>query len=83
MSAERCLTVAEAAEWLAVDHKTLRRMIERGEVPALRVGRVWRIDPDELRAALRPSTAVQPERRERPRLRAVRGDFSRRARDGV
>jgi excisionase family DNA binding protein len=80
MSAERCLTIAEAAEWLSVDHKTVRRMVERGEIPALRVGRVWRIEPEEIRAALAHRPAA-PSSALRPRPRPVTGELSRLARD--
>jgi excisionase family DNA binding protein len=57
-------TVQEAAGALAVDHKTIRRMIARGELPAVRVGarpagairdtRPIRIPVDALAAALHP-----------------------------
>ena len=74
------LSVAECAALLAVDHKTIRRLIDRGQLPALRVGRVLRIDPADLEA-LRyrpgPSEPSSPTLRPRP----VRRDFSRLARD--
>ena len=75
------LTVNECAALLAVDHKTIRRLIERGELPALRVGRVLRIardNLDELRYRPGPSEPGSPARR---RPRPVNGEFSRRARD--
>lgn len=36
------LTVKEAAELLSVTEGTVRDMAARGELPALRVGRLWR-----------------------------------------
>lgn len=74
------LTVAECADLLAVDHKTVRRLIDRGELPALRVGRVLRIDPADLEALRYQPVggAAAPVRRPRPR--PIRGDFARRAR---
>jgi len=54
------ITPTQAAERLQVSTRTLLRLIKRGEIPALRVGRSWRIDP----AALQPSsstTATQEE----------------------
>lgn len=48
------ISVTQAAQILAVHPATIRRMIARGELPAKRVGRVWRVDPADL----------QPERRE-------------------
>lgn len=79
MSGARYLTVAECAELLGVEHKTVRRLIDRGELPALRVGRVLRIDPADLGAlAYRPAEA--PPTATRPRPRPVNGEFSRKAR---
>lgn len=46
------LTVAEAAHWCNVHPMTIRRMIARGDIPAIRVGRQYRIDLYALRAAL-------------------------------
>jgi excisionase family DNA binding protein len=42
------LTVSEAAQQLRVSEKTVRRLIARTELPALRVGGQVRIDPLEL-----------------------------------
>jgi excisionase family DNA binding protein len=75
----RYLTIAECADLLAVEHKTVRRLIDRGELPALRVGRLLRIDPDDLEAL-----RYRPERVERaacPRPRPVRGVFAGMARE--
>ena len=78
MSAARYLSVRECAELLAVDHKTVRRLIEAGTLPALRVGRAIRIAPDDLRAlAIRPPSSATGTR-----LRTVepRSEFARLAR---
>ena len=76
------LTVAECAALLRVDHKTVRRLIERGALPALRVGRVLRIDPADLGAL-----AYVPRQREVGRERLSPsgqpiGEFARLARQG-
>jgi excisionase family DNA binding protein len=42
------LTIPETARKCAVSVETVRRLIARGELPALRVGGQVRIDPDEL-----------------------------------
>lgn len=42
------LTVREAADWLRVSKATIRRLIDAGKMPALRVGRSIRIARTEL-----------------------------------
>ncbi|MBT3181213.1 MAG: helix-turn-helix domain-containing protein [Deltaproteobacteria bacterium] len=42
------LTVNEAAEYLRVHPCTIRRHIKSGEVPAFRVGGVWRLDKESI-----------------------------------
>jgi excisionase family DNA binding protein len=75
------LTVAECAALLAVDHKTVRRLIERGELPALRVGRALRISPDDLSAlAYQPPEGRSTLAPARPRQ--PRGRFAQLAREG-
>lgn len=84
MSSAHYLSIADYAALVGVSHKTIRGMIERGELPAHRFGRVLRIDLDEARQA----TAVAPVEAGAPatlaprprRPRAVGGDFTRRAR---
>jgi excisionase family DNA binding protein len=57
-------TVAEAARRLAVSHMTVRRMIERGELTAVRVGpKLIRVRADELDALIRGSSGVRHEPR--------------------
>ena len=43
------LTVDECAAALRTDDKTVRKLIQSGEIPARVVGRGYRIDPDALR----------------------------------
>ena len=54
------LTVDEAADQLRVHPATIRRMIRRGEMPAVRVGRLWRVDASVTTAQIVPQ-AAQPE----------------------
>ena len=87
LSAHGCyLSVAECAALLAVDHKTVRRLIRDGRLPALDVGTpgrpLYRINPDDvsrLRATTTPPTP-KPDRT-RPPTRRPSGEFSRRARE--
>ncbi len=48
----RFLTVAEVARSLRVSTMTVYRIIKAGELPAVRVGRGYRIRPDDLRRYL-------------------------------
>ena len=52
------LSQAEAAEYLGITDRTLRRMVARGELPGYRLGpRLTRFDQSDLDAALRPIPA--------------------------
>lgn len=44
------MTVPGAADHLGVSVRTLRRLIERGDLPSVRVGRSRRVDPEDLEA---------------------------------
>ncbi len=53
------VTVEEAAESLRISKETLRRWLREGSIPgALKVGRQWRIDLDQLRQHLK----MRPQR---------------------
>ena len=43
------MTVEQAAEWLQVHPQTVYQAVRTGEMPAVRVGRSWRIDPDRIK----------------------------------
>lgn len=60
---EQLLTAAQVAEHLQVCEKTVRRMLNRGDLHGVRVAGMWRMHPDDV-----PSTAP---RREAPRRRRV------------
>lgn len=48
------LTINEAAHFLSVDPRTVRRMISRGQLKAKRYGRSIRIAPSDLAKAGKP-----------------------------
>lgn len=51
----RWVSQAEAAEYLGITDRTLRRMIAAGRLPAYRLGpRLMRIDQADLDALMRP-----------------------------
>jgi excisionase family DNA binding protein len=47
------LTVADVASRLSVSTKTIRRMIARGELAVVRIGRSIRIDPEVIEKIVR------------------------------
>ena len=53
-------TSAQAAAALQVCDKTVLSMAKRGELPARKVGRVWRFSPDALRDWLTNSARDGP-----------------------
>jgi excisionase family DNA binding protein len=64
-SSRRLLMVPEVADRLRVSVKTVRRLIETGEVPAVRLGakrHAIRVDERELEAWLDESRVTAPER---------------------
>lgn len=48
----RTVTAKEAAEFLGICDRTVRSMCERGEMRAVKCGRVWRINLTETVKAL-------------------------------
>jgi len=53
----RLLTTQEAAEYLRVSRATILRCCRAGQLPAVRIGRQWRIDMDQLERLLRGEVA--------------------------
>ena len=74
------MTVEEVARYLRVHTMTIYRLIQRGDLPAMRVGRGWRFKKDQIDRWLldhetnsdhpQPRT-VQPRRAERRRTRGA------------
>ena len=58
--ASSLVSINEAADTLAVNHMTVRRMIQRGELPAYRIGksRAIRIKTSDIQKMLRPVTPL-------------------------
>lgn len=52
------LTLEQVAERLNCSIYTARRMVSRGELKAVRVGRLIRIKPSDLERAMRPVTVL-------------------------
>lgn len=52
----RALKVAEVANCMALNPKTVYRMLERGELRGVKAGRVWRVPADALAEYLKGRT---------------------------
>lgn len=55
---ETLLSIESAAGHLDVSPYTVRRMIARGDLKAVRIGRLIRIKPSDLERAMRPVTVL-------------------------
>ena len=45
---ERWLTLEETAEYLQVSKDSIYRMAQKGEIPASKVGNLWRFKKEEI-----------------------------------
>lgn len=59
MTEQGWLSTGETADRLGVTQRTVYGLINRGELAAYRVGRVIRVDPDDLAAYLE-SARIRP-----------------------
>jgi len=55
MSESRFLTIAEVAAQMRVSKMTVYRLVHSGELPAVRVGRSFRVTEDDVDEYLRKS----------------------------
>jgi excisionase family DNA binding protein len=55
MSEARFLTIAEVAAMMRVSKMTVYRLVHSGELPAVRVGRSFRVTEDDVNEYLRKS----------------------------
>jgi excisionase family DNA binding protein len=56
----KLLTLEEAAEVLGVDYKTVYRLVRSGNLVAGKIGRVYRISPDDLKAYFESTKPQKP-----------------------
>jgi excisionase family DNA binding protein len=47
---QNLLTVKELASLLRVSSQTLYKMLEQGEIPAVKIGAQWRFDQEKIRS---------------------------------
>jgi excisionase family DNA binding protein len=64
--ADNLITVREAASFLRISARTVYRLIESGQIGAVRIGKQWRIRTSDLPGLGSPMEAAQasPVRRE-------------------
>jgi excisionase family DNA binding protein len=60
----RFLTPQEVAGLLRVSPAAIHRLLRRGELPAVRVGRAWRVEETELQRWLRRRRSLAVRRRD-------------------
>lgn len=53
----KLMTVEEVADYLRVTEKTIYRLLDRGSIPATKVGRQWRFDAASIDTWLRQNSA--------------------------
>jgi excisionase family DNA binding protein len=74
MSEDHFLTTEEVLDYLQVNLRTVYRLIKRGRIPAIRVGRQWRFRKRDIDAWLAGNKGQAPSRSsglERPRVLVV------------
>ena len=57
---EKLLTPEQVAERLQVTERTVYGWLRRGTLPALKLGRLWRVRPEDLEAFLENARAKAP-----------------------
>lgn len=57
----RLVSLDSAAAQLDVSPRTIRRRINDGTIPGYRIGRLLRVDPDDLNRITRPATVKAGE----------------------
>lgn len=60
-TAEKLLTVQQAAEMLQCSPNTIRRRIKAGELSVMRSGRILRIPESSIRAMMQPQDTQQED----------------------
>jgi excisionase family DNA binding protein len=67
MSIENLLTLDEVAKLLRLSRTTLYKMLQKGTIPAVRVGFQWRFDEREIESWLKGQQPQVPQPPEPPR----------------
>lgn len=60
---DNLLTVPEVAKYLRVNRFTVYRMVERGELPGIRVADMWRFEESDIKKWLQKQKIVSKGKR--------------------
>lgn len=55
------LTINDVAEWLGLHRNSVAKMIADGELPAVKIGQNWMMDPADVIAAIEATSNVRPD----------------------
>lgn len=69
---EKLLSIEEVAEIFGLEYKSVYRLIRSGELPAARIGRVYRVNMADLAAFLEQQKQVMHEKTSGKKLAAQR-----------
>lgn len=58
---QNLLTVKELAALLRVSAQTLYKMLEQGEIPAVKIGSQWRFDREKIRSWIDSHAKTKPD----------------------
>lgn len=64
---ERWLSVEEIALYLGISKETVYRWLERGKIPAHRIGKLWKFQTSEVDAWIRTGGAVPDDQQKLPK----------------
>ena len=53
---KKMLTPDDIANYLAVTPQTVTNLIRKGDLPGIKIGKQWRVDPDQFQRYLQRST---------------------------
>ena len=65
------MTTKEMSEYFKLHEITICKYAAEGEIPAIRIGRVWRFDKDVIDDSIR-TAQNDPQNDEKPRRKGVR-----------
>ena len=61
----RLLSASDTAERLRMRKDVVLKMLEDGEIPASRMGKMWRVDEEQLHEWFKKRASAEAERRKR------------------